>query len=169
MTSVTSPIDYRQFSGRADWTLSNATRLMVRYTQDSWKNDGPSIQANLWGDDPFPVGRFELGPAEQVVRGVAEPDARATVRPTRCSSRTRRTRSRSRAADWIRASATRSPAVCSPIFAYDAEAVRHADEPPGVLGRRRLRGRSGTKRRSTTTRICSSSRTTTRGCSASTS
>ena len=26
VTSVTSPIDYRQFSGRADWTLSNATR-----------------------------------------------------------------------------------------------------------------------------------------------
>ena len=28
---------------------------MVRYTQDSWKNDAPSIQANLWGDDPFPA------------------------------------------------------------------------------------------------------------------
>jgi hypothetical protein len=54
VTSVTSPIDYRQFSGRADWSLSNASRLMVRYTQDSWKNDAPSIQANLWGDDPFP-------------------------------------------------------------------------------------------------------------------
>ena len=27
---------------------------MVRYTQDSWKNDAPSIQSNLWGDDPFP-------------------------------------------------------------------------------------------------------------------
>jgi carboxypeptidase family protein len=54
VTSVTSPIDYRQFSGRADWTLTNATRVMVRYTADVWKNKAPSIQSNLWGDDPFP-------------------------------------------------------------------------------------------------------------------
>ena len=38
---------------------------MVRYTQDSWKNNSPSIQANLWGDDPFPGGRLELGSAQQ--------------------------------------------------------------------------------------------------------
>ena len=55
VTSVTSPIDYSQFSGRADWTLTNTSRIMVRYTQDSWKNDAPSIQSNLWGDDPFPA------------------------------------------------------------------------------------------------------------------
>jgi Carboxypeptidase regulatory-like domain/TonB-dependent Receptor Plug Domain len=54
VTSVVSPIDYKQFSGRADWSLSNASRLMVRYTHDVWKNDSPSIQANLWGDDAFP-------------------------------------------------------------------------------------------------------------------
>ena len=54
VTSVTSPIDYRQLSGRADWSITNASRLMIRYTQDSWKNDAPSIQSNLWGDDPFP-------------------------------------------------------------------------------------------------------------------
>ena len=54
VTSVVSPIDYRQFSGRVDWSMSNATRLMVRYTQDSWKNNAPSIQSNLWGDDQFP-------------------------------------------------------------------------------------------------------------------
>jgi hypothetical protein len=54
VTSVTSPIKYSQLSGRADWTLTNATRVMVRYTQDSWKNDSPSVQANLWGDDKFP-------------------------------------------------------------------------------------------------------------------
>lgn len=54
VTSVVSPIDYSQFSGRADWSLSNTSRLMVRYTQDRWKNNSPSIQANLWGDDAFP-------------------------------------------------------------------------------------------------------------------
>ena len=36
VTSVVSPIDYSQFSGRADWSLTNASRLMVRYTQDRW-------------------------------------------------------------------------------------------------------------------------------------
>ena len=54
VTSVVSPINYSQLSGRADWSMSNATRLMLRYTQDSWKNDSPSIQGNLWGDDQFP-------------------------------------------------------------------------------------------------------------------
>ena len=54
VTSVVSPINYSQLSGRADWSMSNTTRLMLRYTQDSWKNDSPSIQANLWGDDQFP-------------------------------------------------------------------------------------------------------------------
>jgi Carboxypeptidase regulatory-like domain/TonB-dependent Receptor Plug Domain len=54
VTSVVSPIDFRQYSGRADWSVTNTSRLMVRYTQDSWKNDAPSIQSNLWGDDPFP-------------------------------------------------------------------------------------------------------------------
>ena len=54
VTSVVSPINYSQLSGRADWSISNATRLMLRYTQDSWKNDAPSIQTNLWGDDQFP-------------------------------------------------------------------------------------------------------------------
>jgi hypothetical protein len=55
VTSVVAPIRYNQFSGRADYTITNASRAMVRYTQDSWKNDSPSIQANLWGDDPFPA------------------------------------------------------------------------------------------------------------------
>ena len=53
VTSVTSPIDYKQFSGRADWSISNSSRVMVRYTQDSWHNDAPRV-TNLWGDDPFP-------------------------------------------------------------------------------------------------------------------
>ena len=55
VTSVTSPIKYSQFSGRVDYTVSAASRLMIRYTQDSWKNDAPSIYSNLWGDDPFPA------------------------------------------------------------------------------------------------------------------
>ena len=38
-----------------DYALSNASRMMVRYTQDSWTNNAPNIQSNLWGDDPFPA------------------------------------------------------------------------------------------------------------------
>jgi hypothetical protein len=53
--SVTSPIDYWNWSARADWTLSASTRVMVRYTQDSWKNGAPSVYTNLWGDDAFPA------------------------------------------------------------------------------------------------------------------
>jgi hypothetical protein len=54
VTSVTSPIRYNQQSFRVDWTASQASRLMVRYTHDTWKNNAPNVQSNLWGDDPFP-------------------------------------------------------------------------------------------------------------------
>jgi carboxypeptidase family protein len=55
VTSVTTPINWRQENIRLDWTISTKSRLMVRYTQDSWKNDSPSAQETLWGDDPFPA------------------------------------------------------------------------------------------------------------------
>jgi hypothetical protein len=55
VTSVVSPINGWQMSGRADWTLNSASRVMVRYTQDGWENGAPSLQGNLWGDDPFPA------------------------------------------------------------------------------------------------------------------
>ena len=55
VTSITSPIDYAQQSGRLDWTITDASRLMMRYTHDTWENNAPSINANLWGDDPFPA------------------------------------------------------------------------------------------------------------------
>ena len=55
VTSVVSPIRYNQESVRADWNVSQASRLMVRYTHDTWKNNAPSVQSNLWGDDPFPA------------------------------------------------------------------------------------------------------------------
>ena len=38
-----------------DYSLSNASHIMVRYTQDSWTNNAPNLQSNLWGDDPFPA------------------------------------------------------------------------------------------------------------------
>jgi Carboxypeptidase regulatory-like domain len=53
--SLNTPIDWRQENARVDWTISDKTRLMVRYTQDSWTNNAPNLQSNLWGDDPFPA------------------------------------------------------------------------------------------------------------------
>jgi hypothetical protein len=55
VASLDAPINWRQENLRFDYTLSQSTRLMMRYTQDSWKNEAPSLQANLWGDDPFPA------------------------------------------------------------------------------------------------------------------
>ena len=28
---------------------------MMRYTQDSWTNNSPNVNTNLWGDDAFPA------------------------------------------------------------------------------------------------------------------
>jgi hypothetical protein len=55
VTSLDSPINYRQINARVDWTISNTARVMVRYTQDSWTNDAPPVNTNLWGDDAFPA------------------------------------------------------------------------------------------------------------------
>ena len=49
---VSTPVDWRQESARVDWSITNSTRLMVRWTHDSWKAD-----RNQWGDDPFPAVR----------------------------------------------------------------------------------------------------------------
>jgi len=53
--SLTTPIDWRQENVRVDYTMSNRSRVMVRYTQDAWTNNSPNLQSNLWGDDPFPA------------------------------------------------------------------------------------------------------------------
>jgi hypothetical protein len=52
--TVNTPINWRQDNLRLDWTINETARLMLRYTQDSWRNDAPSLQSKLWGDDPFP-------------------------------------------------------------------------------------------------------------------
>jgi Carboxypeptidase regulatory-like domain len=50
--AVPTPVDWRQENFRVDWTVTNSTRLMVRWTHDSWEAD-----RNQWGDDPFPIVR----------------------------------------------------------------------------------------------------------------
>jgi hypothetical protein len=52
LEAVATPVDWRQENARLDWTITNSTRLMVRWTHDSWEAD-----RNQWGDDPFPVVR----------------------------------------------------------------------------------------------------------------
>jgi Carboxypeptidase regulatory-like domain len=57
VTSVTTPVDWNQYHIRGDYNLSAASRIMVRYTQDGWKNGKsgePSANTQLWGDDDFP-------------------------------------------------------------------------------------------------------------------
>jgi Carboxypeptidase regulatory-like domain/TonB-dependent Receptor Plug Domain len=55
VASLNSPINWRQENVRLDWSLTNSTRLMMRYTQDSWTNNSPNVNSNLWGDDSFPA------------------------------------------------------------------------------------------------------------------
>ncbi len=53
--SVDSPTRWRQDSVRVDWSLGKRTRLLLRYTQDSWQNGAPADADRLWGSDPFPA------------------------------------------------------------------------------------------------------------------
>src|SRR5204863_5480483 len=55
VTSLNTPINWRQDHVRFDYAVTNQTRMMLRYTQDSWTNNSPSAQQTLWGDDPFPA------------------------------------------------------------------------------------------------------------------
>src|SRR3989442_2038979 len=55
VTALNTPINWRQENARIDWSLSQRTHLMLRYTQDSWQNNSPSAVEQLWGDDPFPA------------------------------------------------------------------------------------------------------------------
>ena len=44
--AVPAPVEWDQINARMDWTISNSTRVMVRYTQDSWM----AANTILWGD-----------------------------------------------------------------------------------------------------------------------
>jgi hypothetical protein len=50
-TSVPSPVAWDQINARMDWTITSNTRLMVRYTKDSWK----AQNTILWGDSATSV------------------------------------------------------------------------------------------------------------------
>jgi hypothetical protein len=49
--AVPSPVKWSQIHARFDWSVTDSTRLMVRYTQDSWKADNTI----LWGDSATSV------------------------------------------------------------------------------------------------------------------
>src|SRR3954447_19602436 len=55
VTSLNTPINWRQENVRFDYEATAASRIMIRYTQDSWTNNSPNNNGNLWGDDPFPA------------------------------------------------------------------------------------------------------------------
>ena len=93
VTSLNSPINWRQENIRLDYELTAATRMMVRYTQDSLDERRAEQQRQPLGRRSVPRGGLELGPAGQVVRRLAEPDDRLDARSTASSSPTRPTRS----------------------------------------------------------------------------
>jgi hypothetical protein len=49
--AVPTPIDWDQINARVDWNINESTRVMVRYTQDSWSAD----HTNLGGDSPLSI------------------------------------------------------------------------------------------------------------------
>jgi hypothetical protein len=64
--AIDTPITWHQEHARLDYTLNENTRLMVRYTQDSWK--ATNLNANMWGDDPWPaVGSDWAQPSKSLV------------------------------------------------------------------------------------------------------
>ena len=67
-----TPIDWDQINARVDWSISNSTRVMVRYTRDNWKAD----DTILLGDSANVGRRLGLEPAEPVARGPAQSDLR---------------------------------------------------------------------------------------------
>ncbi len=54
---VNTPIDWEQINTRLDWSITDSSRFLLRYTEDSWVNAAPNAgETNgLWGDDPFPA------------------------------------------------------------------------------------------------------------------
>ena len=51
--AVPTPVNWRQENIRMDWTINDTTRMMVRWTHDSWQ--AQNSPDGTWGDDPFPV------------------------------------------------------------------------------------------------------------------
>jgi len=54
--AVSTPIKWDQINARVDWNLSSSTRIMVRYTKDSWvANNLAGGVDGVWGDVPNSV------------------------------------------------------------------------------------------------------------------
>jgi hypothetical protein len=52
--SLDTPTRWRQDSIRMDWSVGARTRVLLRYTQDAWRNEPPGDADRLWGD-PYPA------------------------------------------------------------------------------------------------------------------
>lgn len=57
IASVPTDIDWAQANARVDWSVTDDTRVLLRYTRDDWENPAPNAGSSngLWGDDPFPA------------------------------------------------------------------------------------------------------------------
>jgi hypothetical protein len=56
LDTASTPINWHQINARVDWNLSSSTRVMVRYTQDSWvaSNLAGGVDG-VWGDSQTSV------------------------------------------------------------------------------------------------------------------
>jgi hypothetical protein len=56
LDTAATPINWHQINARVDWNLSSSTRVMVRYTQDSWvANNLAGGVDGVWGDSQTSV------------------------------------------------------------------------------------------------------------------
>ena len=160
--AVPAPVEWDQINARMDWSITNSTRVMVRYTQDSWVAENTI----LWGDSNDLDRRLRLGPAGQVARGPVEPEHRVDddEHPDLLLLGQQDHRDPHRQRQPGRHD--QRPAAHGVPVQRQAGGRRR---PAALLGSRRIRRTSGTRPRGSTTRTCTSSRTTSRRCSASTS
>ena len=109
---------------------------MVRYTQDSWKNDGPE-DPNLWGDDPFPsVDSNWDQPSKSFVASLNQTLGNSASNTLQFSYTANKIVITRGGLDTSLGDAVTTR--LQPILGYDAKLYGDADEPSGVLGRWRV-------------------------------
>ena len=159
--AVPTPIHWDQINARVDWSIGNSTRVMVRYTQDSWKADNTI----LWGDSPTSVvGSDWDQPGRSLV---------AQLNRT-IGSKMTNTLTFSYSANVITAARIGDSAAVDQINRRAPDGLPRQREGagrrrPAASGAPGPTATSGTRPRGRTTRTCTSSRTTSRPSSASTS
>ena len=145
-----------------DWTVSNSTRLMLRYTQDSWENGAPSTGARTGATTrsrPWtPPG---TSPASSLVAQLNQNIGVAAINTLHFSYSGNKHHDHAAGGDDPELNDQINAAI-PPALPGGSSATATTAQPPGASGAAWATARRcGTRPRSRTTRTCSSSRTTT--------